>query len=98
MASATAHLLADLPDSGPGGTAEAARFVAGVMSPDLVPGLDARRRIEAVLDEHAWHTVLQPIVDLHHGSVVEMADSDQLYRNPQHPYTQTLLAAIPRGA
>jgi peptide/nickel transport system ATP-binding protein len=27
--------------------------------------------------------------------VVEMADSDELYRNPQHPYTQTLLAAIP---
>jgi peptide/nickel transport system ATP-binding protein len=30
--------------------------------------------------------------------VVEMADSDELYRNPRHPYTQTLLAAIPRGA
>ncbi|MBS1186796.1 MAG: transporter ATP-binding protein [Burkholderiaceae bacterium] len=29
------------------------------------------------------------------GAVVEMADSDDLYRNPQHPYTQTLLAAIP---
>jgi peptide/nickel transport system ATP-binding protein len=32
---------------------------------------------------------------MHHGSVVEMADSDELYRNPQHPYTQALLAAIP---
>ncbi|NHZ63984.1 ABC transporter ATP-binding protein [Massilia genomosp. 1] len=29
------------------------------------------------------------------GSVVEMADSDELYRNPRHPYTQALLAAIP---
>jgi peptide/nickel transport system ATP-binding protein len=38
------------------------------------------------------------VMVMHHGSVVEMADSDELYRNPRHPYTQTLLAAIPRGA
>jgi peptide/nickel transport system ATP-binding protein len=38
------------------------------------------------------------VMVMHHGSVVEMADSDELYRNPQHPYTQALLAAIPRGA
>jgi peptide/nickel transport system ATP-binding protein len=31
------------------------------------------------------------------GAVVEMADSDELYRNPQHPYTRALLAAIPGG-
>ncbi|WP_323142860.1 ABC transporter ATP-binding protein [Massilia phyllosphaerae] len=36
------------------------------------------------------------VMVMHHGSVVEMADADELYRNPQHPYTQTLLAAIPR--
>jgi peptide/nickel transport system ATP-binding protein len=38
------------------------------------------------------------VMVMHHGSVVEMADSDELYRNPQHPYTKALLAAIPRGA
>jgi peptide/nickel transport system ATP-binding protein len=38
------------------------------------------------------------VMVMHHGSVVEMADADELYRNPQHPYTQQLLAAIPRGA
>jgi peptide/nickel transport system ATP-binding protein len=38
------------------------------------------------------------VMVMHHGSVVEMADADELYRNPQHPYTQSLLAAIPRGA
>jgi peptide/nickel transport system ATP-binding protein len=38
------------------------------------------------------------VMVMHHGSVVEMANSDELYRNPQHPYTKTLLAAIPRGA
>jgi len=36
------------------------------------------------------------VMVMHHGSVVETADSDELYRNPQHPYTRSLLAAIPR--
>jgi len=31
------------------------------------------------------------------GVVVEMANSDELYRNPTHPYTKALLGAIPRG-
>ncbi|MEJ7805508.1 MAG: ABC transporter ATP-binding protein [Telluria sp.] len=34
------------------------------------------------------------VMVMHQGSVVEMAGSDELYRNPQHAYTQTLLAAI----
>lgn len=38
------------------------------------------------------------VMVMHKGSVVEMADSDELYRNPRHPYTQALLAAIPRAA
>lgn len=37
------------------------------------------------------------VMVMHHGSVVEMADADTLYRDPQHPYTRSLLAAIPRG-
>ena len=31
------------------------------------------------------------------GELVEMADSDAIYRDPQQPYTQRLLSAIPRG-
>ncbi len=31
------------------------------------------------------------------GKVVEMANSDELYLNPQHPYTKQLLSAIPKG-
>jgi peptide/nickel transport system ATP-binding protein len=38
------------------------------------------------------------VMVMHQGSVVELADSDELYRNPQHAYTKTLLSAIPRGA
>ena len=37
------------------------------------------------------------VMVMHQGSVVEMADSDELYRNPRHPYTKALLSAIPRG-
>jgi len=38
------------------------------------------------------------VMVMQHGRVVEMADADTLYRDPQHPYTRSLLAAIPRGA
>jgi peptide/nickel transport system ATP-binding protein len=38
------------------------------------------------------------VMVMRQGSVVEVADSDELYRNPQHPYTKSLLAAIPKAA
>ncbi|RZA29834.1 MAG: ABC transporter ATP-binding protein, partial [Lysobacteraceae bacterium] len=41
--------------------------------------------------------IADQVMVMHHGSVVEMADSDVLYRDPQHAYTRSLLAAIPRG-
>lgn len=35
------------------------------------------------------------VMVMHQGEVVETANSDDLYRHPQHAYTQTLLSAIP---
>ena len=41
--------------------------------------------------------IADQVMVMHQGKVVELADSDELYRNPVHPYTRTLLGAIPRG-
>ena len=37
------------------------------------------------------------VIVMNQGEVVEIADSDEIYRNPQHAYTQKLLSSIPRG-
>ncbi|QNM94937.1 ABC transporter ATP-binding protein [Chitinimonas koreensis] len=35
------------------------------------------------------------VLVMNHGEMVEYANADELYRDPKHPYTQKLLAAIP---
>jgi peptide/nickel transport system ATP-binding protein len=37
------------------------------------------------------------VMVMNKGQVVEIANSDDLYRNPQQAYTKTLLGAIPKG-
>lgn len=32
---------------------------------------------------------------MYFGKLVEMADSNELFKNPLHPYTKALLSAIP---
>jgi peptide/nickel transport system ATP-binding protein len=41
--------------------------------------------------------IADQVMVMYQGKVVELANSDDLYRNPTHPYTKTLLGAIPRG-
>ncbi|MBI3230294.1 MAG: ABC transporter ATP-binding protein [Burkholderiales bacterium] len=41
--------------------------------------------------------IADQVMVMNKGKVVEIANSDELYRNPQDPYTKTLLGAIPRG-
>lgn len=41
--------------------------------------------------------IADQVMVMHQGRVVELANSDELYRNPRHPYTQSLLSAIPKG-
>ncbi len=38
------------------------------------------------------------VMVMHDGEIVEMANSDEIYLAPQHPYTRQLLSAIPGGS
>ncbi len=37
------------------------------------------------------------VIVMNHGQIEEMADADELYRNPQNEYTRKLIKAIPKG-
>lgn len=40
--------------------------------------------------------VCDRVLVMYLGAMVELGTSDQIYKNPQHPYTKALLSAIPR--
>ena len=37
------------------------------------------------------------VMVMNQGEIIEIADSDEIYRHPRQPYTQKLLSAIPKG-
>ena len=68
---------------------------------NLLQDLQDEYRMSYIFISHDLSVVryiADQVMVMHHGSVVEMGDSDELYRNPRHDYTKALLAAIPRGA
>ena len=65
----------------------------------LLHGLVEDRSISVILISHAIGAVrslANRVYVMYAGSMVEVAETDELFTNPKHPYTQLLLAAVPR--
>ncbi len=66
---------------------------------DLIRGIQERTGMAVMLITHNLGVVAEmadEVVVMYLGKVVESADVDTLFHNPQHPYTQSLLESIPR--
>ena len=68
---------------------------AGVAAWDAIVEAAVRRFRPIMLTAAA---AVLAIIVLRHGEVVERGDPDRLFQAPEHPYTQALLAAVPRLA
>src|SRR6185503_3643838 len=66
---------------------------------DLLKKLQAQKGISVILITHDLALVAQ-IADrisiMYAGQIVEIGSSSDIYKNPKHPYTQALIAAVPR--
>lgn len=68
---------------------------------DLMRTLQVEENMAMMFITHDLGVVAEiadEVVVMRHGKVVETADVDTLFHNPQHPYTRELLAAIPKMA
>ncbi|OCN06165.1 peptide ABC transporter substrate-binding protein [Erysipelotrichaceae bacterium MTC7] len=66
---------------------------------NLMMDLQDEKKISYIFISHDL-SVVKHISDrvgvMYLGSIVEIADKDQIFNNPQHPYTMSLMAAIPK--
>ncbi|MBM3517550.1 MAG: ATP-binding cassette domain-containing protein, partial [Alphaproteobacteria bacterium] len=66
---------------------------------NLLMDLQERAGLSYVLISHdlaVVRTVCDAVAVLHRGSVVERGPTGEVFAHPAHPYTQALLAAVPR--
>jgi peptide/nickel transport system ATP-binding protein len=64
---------------------------------NLLQDLQDEFRLSYIFISHDLSVVkymADQVMVMRRGAVVELADSDELYRNPAHPYTRALLAAV----
>lgn len=64
----------------------------------LLRGLQARHNLSVIYITHDLSTVryfCERVLVMYGGMIIEQAPVGDLLRNPRHPYTQALLAAIP---
>jgi oligopeptide transport system ATP-binding protein len=66
----------------------------------LIAELQSRRNIGVIFISHDLSVVADiatRIIVMKDGNVVEHGSRDEIFRNPQHPYTRELLDAVPAG-
>lgn len=66
---------------------------------ELLQKLQAKLGLTYLFIAHDLAVVKQisdRVAVMQHGQIVEVAETNELYNNPLHPYTQQLLSAVPR--
>lgn len=66
---------------------------------NLMSQLQKQRGLTYLFISHdlsVMHFICDRVAVVHKGLIVEMADSETLFRHPLHPYTRALLSAIPQ--
>ena len=66
---------------------------------DLIKGLQAEMQAGIILITHDLGVVAEMadrVAVLYAGEVVEIGTAEQIFKNPQHPYTRSLLRSIPQ--
>jgi len=75
-------------------------FLVGLAVLNLLSDLQDEYHLSYIFISHDLAVVKyisDQVMVMNDGRIVEMANSDEIYRHPKMPYTQRLLASIPKG-